>query len=66
MTTGNTLPSEDKAVPHRCRVCAGIPGQYTGKLVFPGEEPPMCENHKQAIKSGRLTAAQITMVPVPA
>ena len=26
----------------------------------------MCENHKKALKEGRLTAAQITMVPVSA
>jgi hypothetical protein len=42
-----------------------VPGQYSGKLVFPGEEAPTCDNHAKALKQQRLTLAQVTMVPVP-
>ena len=65
LTMDTTLQREGRARPHRCPVCAKEPASYTGKLVFPGEEPPVCENHKKALRQGRLTEAQVTMIPVP-
>jgi hypothetical protein len=66
LTTGNTIQEQGRAIPHRCPICAKTPADYTGKLVFPGEEAPVCENHKKALRQGRLTVAQVTMVPVSA
>lgn len=63
--TDNMVDTDVDYIPHRCPICARIPRAYTGKLVRTGEAPPVCENHKKALKTGRLSEAQITMVPVP-
>lgn len=65
-TTNNRVQTEGRSIPHRCPICATVPGSYSGKLVFPGEEAPLCDNHAKALKQERLTPAQVTMVPVPA
>lgn len=65
MTIQRIIPREERpSVPFTCRICRQA-GTQVGVLVFDGDEVPSCdENHKRALREGRLSLDDIRMVPV--